>query len=146
MYRTVAAALVVALALALASCGGSGTTTVTRAELVRRLETTCLAAQDVTREQMHGQRTATAFLHAIIANQKYVLKHVGNLETSGPSKAVFDRYKDTVRQRLAALERVASASRADYPRVLAKERLVIGATGPRSFEALVALGAKHVCT
>lgn len=144
MHRTVAATLVAALALVLASCGGSEVTTVSRAELVHRLETACLAGQRVTREHMHG-RTALTYLNAVIANQRYVLKRIGNLETTGPAKAVFDGFKDVMRKRLAALERVSGASRADFQRVVAQERPLITASGPKTHAALVALGAKHVC-
>ncbi len=145
MYRKVAAALVAALALTLASCGGSGTTTVSRAELVQRLNTACLAGQRVIRERMHGQRDATAYLNAVIADQKYVLSKVGNLETTGPAKAVFDGFKDVMRRRLVALERDASASRADFARVTAQEEPLISASGARTHAALVALRAPHVC-
>jgi len=146
MYRTIAAALVAALTVALASCGGTETTTVSRAELVHRLETACLAGQRVTHEHLHGgrPRNATEFLNAIITSQRFVLKRIGNLETRGPAKAVFDGLKDIMRRRLAALERVASAPRADFQRMVAQERPRID-VGTRTHAALVALGARHVC-
>lgn len=145
MHRTVAAALVAALALALASCGGSETRTVSRAELVHRLETACLAGQSVIHEHLRGRRDAIRYLNAIIAGQKYVLKQIGDLETTGRAKAVFDGLKDTMRRRLPELERVASASRADFQRTAAEEEPLISPSGRRVHAALVALDAKHVC-
>lgn len=144
MHRTVAAALVAALALALASCGGAETKTVSRAELVHRLETACLAGQRLT-FAAHRPRDPRAYLDIYITDQKYVLKRVGNLETTGPAKAVFDGFKDLMRRRLAALERIVSSSRADFWRVTAQERPLIYASGPKAHAALVALGARHVC-
>ncbi|HEX4804387.1 MAG TPA: hypothetical protein VFU94_00680 [Conexibacter sp.] len=143
MYRTVAAALVMALALALAGCGGSEITTVSRAELVHRLETACLTAQRLTLTA--PPRDPRRYLEVIITNQKYVLGRIGNLETTGPAKAVFDGFKTTIRQRLVAYERIVAASRADFWRVVAQERPLISASGPKTHAVLVALGARHVC-
>ncbi len=147
MYRKVAAALVVALglALALASCGGSGTTTVSRAELVSRLETACTTAAAQTHGREQARREMKSYLSIIIANQKYVLSRVGNLETTGAAKPVFDNFKSVMRSRLAALERVSGASSSQFQSTLARERPLISASGPKTHEALVELGARHVC-
>lgn len=161
MHRTVAAALAAALALALASCGGSGTrtaggtaaaetataeapATLSRAELVRRLETACLAGSHMT-YKAHPPRDPRAYARLILVNERYVLKRVGNLETTGPAKAVFDGYKHALRKEVAALERVVSAPSHGFWSVVAKERPVISASGLKTHEAILALHARHVC-
>jgi acyl-CoA reductase-like NAD-dependent aldehyde dehydrogenase len=146
MHRKVAAALIAALTLALASCGGGQKTeTVSRAQVVSRLEAACLAGQREARKQAQRGSGREVFLHAIIANLRTIRDKVGNLETSGSGKAAFDSYKETVRARLDAFERIAAAGRADQPRVIRAERSVIGAGGQRAHAAIVRLGAEHVC-
>jgi hypothetical protein len=146
MHRTVAAALVAALALALASCGsGEKTETVSRAQLVHRLDAACVAAQRQARTQMRGRSGQTAFAEAIRATLQTVEDRVGNLDTAGSARADFKSYLATVRVRIDALERILSADAADQQGLIARERDVIGPAGSRAHELVVRLGADHIC-
>lgn len=154
MHRKVAAALVAALALALASCGGSQSqrtetvvraATVSRAQVISRLEAACLAGQDAAQREAHAATRKAAFLKAIIANLRTIRDMVEPLETTGSAKAAFDAYKETVRTRLDTFERIASAHGAEQQRLIIASRPAIGAAGHRAHEAIVALGARHVC-
>jgi len=146
MHRMVAAALVAALALVLASCGGGEKTqTVSRAEVVRRLESACRAGQREAVRQNQGRRGPIAFANAAHANLETVLDQIGDLETTGRSRADFDAYKAAVRVRLPALERIISADGADRQRVIAREEAIIRPATARGYDAIGRLGAEHVC-
>jgi len=146
MHRKVAAALVVALALALASCGGGQKTeTVSRAQLISRLEAACLAGQREARRQMREGGGEVAFAQAILANLKTISDKVANLETTGPEKALFDTYKATLPTRIEALEKIVSADRGDRQHVIETQRVVIGAAGSKGHDAFLRLGARHFC-
>jgi len=146
MHRTVAAALVAALALALASCGGSEKTqTVTRAELISRLESACLAGQRAAGRETSGKTGQRAFLTALLVYQKLVIDRVGTLETVGAAKADFDAYKDVVRSRLVVLERIAAASNGDLARSLRAAKPQLEALSTRAQVTFHRLGARHVC-
>jgi hypothetical protein len=146
MHRKVAAALVAALALALASCGGSEKTeTVSRAQLISRLEATCLAGQREGKKQAQGSSGQEAFLKAVLADQKYVLDRVGNVEATGSAKADFDTYKDAVQRQVDLLERLASADRADLPRAVRAMQPQLEAVSTRARSSLVRLDAERVC-
>src|SRR5215207_2754564 len=110
MHRKVAAALVVALALGIASCGGGQKTeTVSRAQLINRLETACLAGAREARKQAQEGGGVTAGAEMYLVNLKKIDDEVGNLETTGRAGRDFDVYKDAVRRRLDAFERIVSA-------------------------------------
>jgi hypothetical protein len=141
MRRKVAAALVVALAVV--GCGGSGTTTVSGAQAVRRLEAACqagtLEAQKVARSGAGRDNAAKA----VRAKLETILGRIDKLETSGAAKADFDTYKDTVRRRLDGLKRIASAD--DEQKAFAAEQPAMEAAGQRALAAMTRLGATHVC-
>lgn len=146
MHRKVAAALAAALALGLASCGGGDRTeTVGRAQLISRLESACLAGQREAGRRMRAGREPIIYAKAYIAEFKLVEERVGHLETTGPERAYFDTYKASLPKRIDALERVVSASRAERPQVIAKQRVVIAAAGRKGVLAFLRLGARHVC-
>lgn len=120
MHRKVAVALVAALALAVASCGGSEER-LTRAQLVSRIEQACRdgqrESQKVSRES-RGSGGESAFVRAILAGQKVELDAIDNFSVPDAAKADYEAFKEGVRARVAAIERVASVSRADFSRAI----------------------------
>lgn len=146
MHRKVAAALVVALAHGLAGCGGGQKTeTVSRAQLISRLESACLAGQREARQRLRGRMGQIIYAKAIIAELKTIDDRVGNLETTGSEKALFDTYKASLPTRIEALEKIVAADRADRPQVIKTQALVIGPAGRKGNVAFRRLGARHVC-
>jgi hypothetical protein len=146
MHRKVAAALAVALALALTSCGGGQETeTVSRAQLISRLEAACLAGTRQAQRQAQKRGGITAQIEVYLVNLKKIDDAVGNLETTGRAGADFDAYKDTVSRRIDAFESIASADGAEQQRLVREKRAMIGTTSIRGREAIFALGARHVC-
>jgi len=117
MHRKVAVAIAAALALTVASCGGSETTTLSRAALVKRVETACRAAQDASRRQARATRTPDP-IRALAAGQRTLMEKIEKLEGSGAAKADFDSYKEGVKARFDAIEKVVAAPRADRARVI----------------------------
>ena len=113
MHRKVAVAIAAALALTVASCGGSETTTLTRAALVRRVETACREAQAAA-----ARASSSDPITGLRAAQKRLVEKLDGLEGSGSAKADFDTYKEAARGRSDLIERIASASRAERQRVL----------------------------
>jgi hypothetical protein len=115
MHRKVAAAIIAALALGVASCGGSEKTTLDRGELVRRVELACREARSTMRERFRATRdSATSFRDG----QRQLTDRLEELEASGSAKHDFNTYKDGVRIRLQAIEKVASAPRAKRESVI----------------------------
>jgi hypothetical protein len=121
MHRKVAVALVAALALAVASCGGSESETLTGAELVTRIETACREGQrEAAKATRDGRAPAdqATFLAALLAGQKATLDELDNVDTTGADKADFEAFKAGMQARVDAVERVASADRADIQRMV----------------------------
>ena len=140
MHRKVAVAIVAALALVAASCGGTETTTLGRAELVRRVEVACREAQaTAAREARAAGRTADP-IAGLQAGQKALLDRLEGLEGSGAAKADFDAYKEGMRTRLALIDKVVSASRADRQRVLRSIQSEATAAGRKIEGAVRGLG------
>jgi len=121
MYRKVAAALVAVLALGLASCGGSEPE-LTRAQLVRKVELACREAQTIAEREARTQRARKgenmAFVAGLLAGQKAVLDRIHNLNAPNSIQSEFDSLKQAMQDRIDAVERVASASRADVQRMI----------------------------
>ncbi|HKG37559.1 MAG TPA: hypothetical protein VKB25_01095 [Conexibacter sp.] len=141
MHRKVAAALVAALALAVASCGGSETTTLSRAELVRQVEVACREGRRAGEEQARESRgDAGAFIDAVLANQKAVSDKIDSIEASGAAKADWGTFKSGMQTRLDAIERVASADRADQQRVIRSIQAEVEAATRRVQAASRSLG------
>jgi hypothetical protein len=143
MHRKVAAALVAALALAVASCGGSETTTLSRAELVRQVEVACREGQREGQKQARASRGSAgsgAFIDAVLANQKLVMERIDDLETSGAAKADWETFRSGMQTRLDAIERVAAADRADQQRVIRSVQSELEAVGRRMDAAARSLG------
>jgi len=117
MHLKVAVAIVAALALVAAGCGGTETTTLGRAALVRRVETACREAQNAAARESRATRTPDP-IAALQTSQRVLVDKLEELEGTGAAKADFDAYKEGIRTRFDAIEKVASASRADRQRVL----------------------------
>jgi hypothetical protein len=116
MHRKVAAALVAALALAVASCGGSEET-LTRAQLVRRIETACKEGQREGSKQVRASRgaeTQATFIKALLAGQKTEFDALKNVKSADAAKADYEVFKEGVKARIDVIERVASADRAHF--------------------------------
>ena len=146
MHRKLAAALVAVLALGLASCGGTRRTeTVSRAEAVSRLEAACIAGAREGRRHWHPGESHVTYVKAIIAEMKTISDQVGNIEASGPARAAFEAYKATLRARIDAAERIASADQADVRQAMKAAEPAISAGSIRAHAAIVRLGARHIC-
>ncbi|MBS1871561.1 MAG: hypothetical protein JSS99_18085 [Actinobacteria bacterium] len=120
MYRKVAAALVAVLALGLASCGGSEPE-LTRAQLVRKVELACREAQAIAAREARAKGRAGengAFIAGLLGGQKAVLDRIHNLNAPNSIQSEFDALKQGMQDRIDAVERVASASRADMQRMI----------------------------
>lgn len=116
MHRKVAAALVAVLALGIASCGSSEKT-LTRAQLVSRIELACRQGQQaMTRpgREVRGRAGEQGrFVSAVLAGQRVVLERIDSVTTSGSAKSDFAVLKQGMKQRLALIERVHKAGRAN---------------------------------
>lgn len=146
MSRKVAAALIVALALASAGRGGGERVElVSRAQAVRRLEVACLAGQRAAQARLHGSHDRTAFFAALRANMETIVDRVGDVEPSRPARSAFDAYEATLRTRLDALAHVTAARSANLQKAISAQRTTYEAADRRAHEAIVALGARHVC-
>lgn len=149
MHRKVAAALVAVLALALAGCGGSEQTSLTRAELVRRVEQACRDAQRVGQRaarQARGEATGiAAFIQAALAGQRAITDRIEDYTTSGEAKADFEAFKDSMQARVEAIDRIASADRADQQRVIREVQADLDDAARRAQDAAASLGIEG-CT
>jgi hypothetical protein len=115
MHRKVAAALVAALALTLASCGGSEES-LTRAQLVSRIEQACRDGQAESQRQMRASRGGgtSTFISAVLAGQKQEHDAIDNFKVPDAAKADYESFKEGVKARVEAIERVVSAGRANF--------------------------------
>jgi hypothetical protein len=146
MRRKVAAALAAVLVLGLASCGGSQRTeTVSRAQVVSRLEAACVAGAREGKRHWQARDGRVAYVEAIVVEMKTIMDQVEHLETTGRAKADFDAYKATLRTRIAAAERITSADAADVPQAVRAAEPAISAGSLRGHAAIVRLGARHIC-
>jgi predicted ATPase len=131
------------LALGIAGCGGSGTTTLSRAELVRRVELACREAGREVEKRTRASRGSSdqsSFVDAIVAAQTIVVDKIDNLDTSGAAKADFQAFKDGMQARLDAIERVAEADRADQARAIRAAQPALEASSRRAQVAARRLG------
>jgi len=140
MHRKVAAAIIAALALAVASCGGSETTNLERPELIRRVELACRDAGRASERQSRADSSNP--YEAMRAGQKILVARLERLDGSGDTKDAFNAYKDGVRARLDALEKVASAPRSEQPRVLRSVQKDAVVAGRKIGAAVDRLGLK----
>lgn len=115
MHRKVAAALVAVLALGIASCGSSEKT-LTRAQLVSRIELACRQGKQAMarpgREVTGAAGEQGHFIAAVLAGQRVVLDRLKGVTTSGSAKSDFDALKQGMQQRLDVIARVQKAGRA----------------------------------
>ncbi|HXE44501.1 MAG TPA: hypothetical protein VN635_04820 [Conexibacter sp.] len=114
MHRKVAAALLAVLALGAASCGSSETT-VTRAQLVSRIESACRVAQRTAQQQIarasaSARRSGATLVIALSNYQRYVLGRVEHVKVSNAAaQSDLAAIKDAGRERLAMVERARKA-------------------------------------
>jgi hypothetical protein len=142
MHRKVAAAVAAALALGIVGCGGSEET-LSRAELVKRVELACREGQRAGQRQTRAAGNAgdrAAFVNAIVASQKVVVERIDDLSGSGAAKADFDSFKEAVRARLEGIEQIAAADPADQQRVVREHQTEIEGATRRAVEAARRLG------
>jgi hypothetical protein len=143
MHRKVAAAIVAALALGIASCGGSETTTLSRAELVRRVELACREGQRESQKLARAARDSdgqSGFIDAVLTGQKMVRDRIDGYETSGAAKADFAAFKQSIQARIDAIQRIADADRADQPRAIRALQPQMEAAARRGQDAARSLG------
>lgn len=120
MHRKLAAALVAALALGVASCGGSDSAEpLTRAQLVRGLETACRAAQ--ARAEQVGRRDGANIFAAALAGQEQLLERVQALEPPEALQGDLDTLERSLAERVDVVSKVAAADRADVARAFEAE-------------------------
>lgn len=143
MHRKVAAAIVAALALALAGCGGSEKTTLDRAALVKRVEVACRDAQRAAEKAARAAGRSGNPFDGIRAGQKLLVERAEDLEASGSAKADYAAYKEGLKARLDAIEKVASADRADRQRVMRSVQREALAAGRRIELAARRLGIRN---
>jgi len=143
MHRKALPALVAALTLALVGCGGAGTTTLDRAQAVRRLEAACVAGTSAGAKIAHTGRGKATVARAYQADLRTVRDKLDHVEAAGAARGPFDAYKQTVRTRLDAFERILADHVSD--RTISAERPHIDAASRAGFAAIVRLGARHVC-
>lgn len=140
MHRMVAVALVATLTLALASCGSSERTeTVSSTQLATRLSTACRTGERAGRDALKGRSGQVAFALAQRESLRTTMDQIDHLDVSGAAKRDFNAYKQTVRVRLAALERVASADAADQRSALTAAMPAINAAGSRAHSLVLKL-------
>jgi cytosine/adenosine deaminase-related metal-dependent hydrolase len=143
MHRKVAVALVAALALAVASCGGSESETLTRAQLVRRIETACKEGQREGTKQARasgGANGQQAFIAALLAGQKKELDALNNVKSADAAKADYEAFKEGVQARVAVIERVASADIAHFASIVRAAQPTAEAISKRVEAAIRRLG------
>jgi len=142
MYRKVAAALVAVLALGIASCGGSEPQ-LTRAQLVRRVETACAEARRVTERRTGSEQGA--YVKAIVAGQEVMVERIKDLNPPSAAHDRFETIKQGMQDRLDQLKTIASASRADFQRTMRAAQPKVEAASRRLSAAVGSLGIEG-CT
>ncbi|HMJ03232.1 MAG TPA: hypothetical protein VK506_09825 [Conexibacter sp.] len=115
MHRKVAAALVAALALAAAGCGGSES--LTRAQVVTRLEAACRLAQERTAEESRGARTEN-FFAALLVGQRVLVKRIDGIEPPDELSDDVETVKTGFAERTDMVARVADTPRAERERAI----------------------------
>jgi len=144
MHRKVVAALLAVLALGVASCGSSETT-VTRAQLVSRIERACRVAQQAAQQQIgraqaSARRSGAALAEALVNYQRYVLARVEHVKSSdATAQSDLTAMKAASRERLAMVER-ARAAGANAQRAITAMQAQSEAVTRRIQAALAGLG------
>jgi hypothetical protein len=119
MHRKVAAALVAALALGAAGCGGAEP--LTRAQLVRRIETACAQGQRATQRRLKTTRGSTEesqkrFIAAVVVGQRAIVDGIEDLDAPDSAKDTFDAFKQAISERTDVFDRLQSGSMAEIRR------------------------------
>ncbi len=116
MHRKVAAALIAAFALGITGCGGDEP--LTRAQLVRSIETACKQGLRRTQAQLR-QATGPAdegqkrFVAAVVVGQRAIEARVEDLKAPDAAKDGFDAFKSAVQKRTDLYDRIASGTAAE---------------------------------
>lgn len=143
MHRKVAAAFVAVLALGIASCGSSEQT-LSKADLVSRIQLACREGKRaVTRASSEARGAAGEpgrFVAGVVADQRMVLKRIEGVTTSGSAKSDFDALKQAMQQRLALIERVQKAGTANFRSTIRAVQAQAQALTSRAEAAEKALG------
>jgi len=143
MHRKVAAALVAALALVAAGCGSSES--LTRAQLVNRVEVACRQAQaqmDASTRARGGSQNdqQLRFVTALRDAQRTVLDKIDGLEPPDAAESDFDVFKQSVEDRLELIDRVASDGADDVASAIRSIQREAEGVGERAQQSARALG------
>jgi len=123
MHRKVAAAFVAALVLGAAGCGGAEP--LTRAQLVRRIETACADGKRTSQRQLRSARGSSGdaqrrFIAAIVAGQHVIVDGIEDLEPPDGSKSSFEAFKQALTERTDLFDRLQSGSAAEVRRAISE--------------------------
>lgn len=122
MHRRVAAALAAALALAVASCGESES--LTRAQVVNRIEAACRQAAEGSSEGARGE-SAENFFAAVLVGQRQLVEKVEGLEAPDELDTDVETVKNGLAERADIVADLAATPRSQQERAIAaaNERL-----------------------
>lgn len=123
MYRTIAAALVAAAVLGVASCGGTEAT-ITRAQLVEKIDAACTAARETTQKATRSTGTEVAgYLAGLIAGRRALLKQIDGLNPAAAAdKQDLEGFKKGEQERLAMFESYRGKAGAELQTAVAANR------------------------
>lgn len=141
MHRKVVAALVAALALGVASCGGSEET-LSRQEVVRRLEAACRQAQERGQQASRDARGPDAFFLAVLAGQRHLTRAVEGIEASDDVADEVATLKSSLAERTGLVADVAETPRAEQERAMQAASDRIDAASRRAEAAFRRLGVR----
>jgi hypothetical protein len=120
MYRTVVAAL--ALALGVASCG-TDEVRITAAQFAPRLTAICAQAHVVAHAEVRKQRNAAhdprALAATLMAGGRYIVDRLDEIAPPPAMRRDFDLFKQEMHARLAMFERIHAAQGANVQQVAA---------------------------
>jgi len=118
MHRKVAVALVAALALGIAGCGGSEET-LTKGQIVSRVEAACKKAQQVAEQRSRTSGSGSmAFITAILAGQQALVDAIDGINPSDATKDDFDAFKQGMQDRADLFARVKDSGAAGIRRAM----------------------------
>jgi hypothetical protein len=145
MHRKVAAALIAAFALGIAGCGGDEP--LTRAQLVRSIETACKQGLRTTQARTRESRgpaneSQKRFVAAVVAGQRVVVSRIEDLNAPDATKDDFDAFKSALQERTDAYGRIGSGTGAAVQRAIAASQTQTEALTIRMAEAARRLGVE----
>jgi hypothetical protein len=145
MHRKVAAALIAAFALGISGCGGDEP--LTRAQLVRSVETACKQGlrktQARTREGTGPEsESQKRFVAAVVFGQRAIISRIEDLDAPDAAKDDFDVFKTAMQQRADAFDRIGSGTGAEVQRAITASQTQTEALTTRMAEAARRLGVE----